>query len=80
MAEHGDDRVGGHEAMTPQRSEFADGRAVARHDERLALIEGTHDLATVGQGSSRVTVVTRSMALSNEAIEPTPALSAHATR
>ena len=33
-----------------------------------------------GQGSSRVTVVTRSMALSNEAIAPTPVLSAHATR
>ena len=47
MAEHGDGGVSGNEAVTSQRSEFADRRAGASHDEGFALIEGAHDLANL---------------------------------
>ena len=53
MAEHGDNRVGGHEAMTAQRSEFADGRAVARHDERSRPDRGERMISPLSLRSSR---------------------------
>ena len=47
VAEHRDDRVRRDEPVASQRSEFADGRAVAGDDQRLSLVESTHDLTAV---------------------------------
>src|SRR5256885_16078665 len=41
----GDGRVGAHEPTLPKGRQLADRNAVAGDDERLAAIEGAHDLA-----------------------------------
>ncbi len=46
-AEQRDGGLGWDEPVSPQRSELTDRDAVAGHDERLAFVEPTHDLAAV---------------------------------
>src|SRR5260221_5755223 len=43
--ERGNRGVCGDELARPQGDEFADCHAIARHDERLATVEGAHDVA-----------------------------------
>ena len=45
--EEGDCSLGGDEAVAAQWSELAHGNAVARDDERLALVELAHNLTAV---------------------------------
>ena len=47
VAEHREDGVGGHEAMTAHRSQLSDGCPVAGDDEGLSMIKAAHDLTAV---------------------------------